>query len=247
MRVAALYDIHGNLPALEAVLEDVRRAGVDRIVVGGDVLLGPMPRETLVRLLDLDVPVDYIHGNCESAMLLQMAGGTPAVPPPVLATLRWTAEQLDEAQRHAVGAWPATLTCDIPGVGKTLFCHATPRNDTEIFTRQTSEERLAPVFAGVDAALVVCGHTHMQMDRMVGPVRVINAGSVGMPFGDPVPCWLLLGPNVELRRTAYDAGTAAERIRRTAFPGADDFAAKFILSAPSEEAMLGAYAKAELT
>jgi predicted phosphodiesterase len=108
MRVAALYDIHGNLPALEAVLEDVRRAGVDRIVVGGDVVPGPMPRETLGRLLDLEVPVEFIHGNCELAVLAQMAApdagsatywGTASgrpLPEPYRARMRWTAEQLPE-------------------------------------------------------------------------------------------------------------------------------------------------------
>ena len=73
MHVAALYDIHGNLPALEAVLHEIREAGVDRVVVGGDVVPGPMPRETLRRLLDLDLPVHFIHGNCELAVLAQMA------------------------------------------------------------------------------------------------------------------------------------------------------------------------------
>ena len=74
MRVAAVYDIHGNLPALEAVLEDIRQANVDQIVVGGDVVPGPMPRETLGRLLDLDLPTHFIHGNGELAILAQMAG-----------------------------------------------------------------------------------------------------------------------------------------------------------------------------
>jgi hypothetical protein len=74
MRVAALYDIHGNLPALEAVLQDVRQADVDQIVVGGDVVPGPMPRETLGRLLDLGLPTHFIYGNGELAILAQMEG-----------------------------------------------------------------------------------------------------------------------------------------------------------------------------
>src|SRR5207244_4559481 len=74
MRVAALYDIHGNLPALEAVLQDIRQANVGQIVVGGDVVPGPMPRETLTRLLDLDLPTHFIYGNGELAILGQIAG-----------------------------------------------------------------------------------------------------------------------------------------------------------------------------
>jgi hypothetical protein len=74
MRVAALYDIHGNLPALEAVLQDIRQADVDQIVVGGDVVPGPTPRETLKRLLELDLPTHFVYGNGERAILAQMAG-----------------------------------------------------------------------------------------------------------------------------------------------------------------------------
>src|SRR5438874_11846359 len=91
MRVAALYDIHGNLPALEAVLQEVHEAGVDQVVVGGDVVPGPMPRETLQCLLDLDMPVQFIHGNCELAMLAQIAAPEPGAvaltPAPLCATI----------------------------------------------------------------------------------------------------------------------------------------------------------------
>src|SRR5947208_14755785 len=98
MRFAAIYDVHGNLPALEAVLEDIHRARVDRIVVGGDLVLGPMSRETLARVRALDVPVDFIHGNCETAVLADIDGLVPAVPAAVRETVRWTAEELLEEQ-----------------------------------------------------------------------------------------------------------------------------------------------------
>jgi len=81
MRVAAIYDIHGNLPALEAVLREIRQAEVDCVVVGGDVLPGPMPRETLTCLVDLGIPVQCIYGNGEVAVLEQMAGREPAAVP----------------------------------------------------------------------------------------------------------------------------------------------------------------------
>ena len=169
MRIAALYDIHGNLPALEAVLEDVRDAGVDRVVVGGDVLPGPMPRESLDRLLDLDIPVQFIHGNGDRVVLAQMRGqDISEVPEPYREVISWTAQQLDPEHERLLAGWPSTCRVEIDGLGEVLFCHATPRNDTECFTRMTPEDRLAPVFAGVNASLVVCGHTHMQFDRMVG-------------------------------------------------------------------------------
>ena len=246
-RIAALYDIHGNLPALEAVLDEVRAAGVDLIVAGGDVVMGPMPAETLERLLDSETPVTFIQGNCEREMLVQLGGGVPAsVPESVRAILRWTGAQLSREQQALIAAWPAALRVARPGAGDIFFCHATPRNDTEIFTRLTPDERLAPVFAGVDAALVVCGHTHMPFDRTIGSHRVVNAGSVGMPFGAPGADWLLLGPDIEPRHTTYDLGRAAARIRASRYPQADDFATRYVLSPPSEEAMLANFGKAQL-
>jgi putative phosphoesterase len=248
MRVAALYDIHANLPALEAVLDEVRRARVDRVVVGGDVLPGPMPRETLTRVLDLGLPTHFIRGNGDRVVRLQM-GGTESseVPAPFREMIRWTAAQLRPEDELLLASWPLTHRLEIRGLGGVLFCHATPRNDTEIFTRRTAAERLVPVFAGVDASVVVCGHTHMQFDRMAGSIRVVNAGSIGMPFQQPGGAyWLLLGPDVELRRTDYDLEAAAARIRETGYPQADDLASRYILNQPSETATLDAFANAEL-
>ena len=248
-RVAALYDIHGNLAALEAVLEDMRRADIDHVVVGGDVLPGPMVRETLARLQDLDIPVQFIQGNCEVAVLGQMAGSEPAwvrsIPAEAKAILRWQTEQLDPPLQRLLTAWPMTCRAEVLGLGEVLFCHATPRHDNEVFTRLTPEERLLPIFEGLDLPLVICGHTHMQFDRMVGKTRVVNAGSVGMPFGEPGADWLLLGPDVELRHTAYDLARAAERIRATTYP--EDFAARYVLNPPAAAQMLERFTAFSLT
>lgn len=235
MRVAAIYDIHGNLPALEAVLQEIEQARVDQLVVGGDVVAGPMPGETLDRLLNLDMPVQFIKGNADREIVAQMAGeNVGAVPDEVLEIIRWVAEQLSPEQGQLLAEWPLTYQAKVEGIGQVLFCHATPRNDTDVFTRLTPEERLLPIFAGVQTDLVVCGHTHMQFDRMVGQVRVVNAGSVGMPYGDPGACWLLLGTGIELRRTEYDGEAAAATIRATHYPQAKNFAAHNILQVPSE-------------
>ena len=248
MRVAALYDIHGNLPALEAVLEEVRHAGVDRIVVGGDVLPGPMPRETLGCLLSLDVPAEFIYGNGEAAVLAQLAGRTPAaVPERHRPAILWNADQVREEYGDRVAGWPLTLRLETPGTGSVLFCHATPRNDNEIFTSLTPEERLRPIFDGLDASLVVCGHTHMPFDRMVGQTRVVNAGSVGMPFGDPGADWLLLeNGHVQFCHTAYDLAAAAARVRASGMPGPEDFAARFILQPPTAAEMLDVFTRASI-
>lgn len=246
MRIAAIYDIHGNLPALEAVLEEIRLERVDQVVVGGDVIPGPMPRETLASVLSLNLPTRFLYGNCEVAVLEQMAGRDAAgVPEPFRPIIRWTAAQLTE-YRAAMAAWPKTVTVRVPGLGNALFCHGTPRSEDEVFTRVTPEDRLLPAFEAVDGDVVVCGHTHMQFDRTIGNHRVVNAGSVGMPFGEPGAYWLLLGPDVHLRRTTYDLAKAAERIRATEYPGAADFAAHNVLEPPTEAAMLAVFARAEV-
>lgn len=247
MGLAALYDIHGNLPALEAVLEEVRRSGVDGIVVGGDVLPGPMPRETLERLLTLELPTHFIVGNGEVAVLEQMAGReSAAVPEAYRPIIRWTARQLSLENQRVMAAWPKVMRLEIPELGAILFCHGTPRNENECFTRLTSEEELLPIFAGAGAPTVICGHTHMQFDRAIGRTRVVNAGSVGMPFGEPGAYWALLGPDIQLRRTQYDLAKAARRVRATAYPHADEFAAHSILQPPSEQQMTQAFTRAAL-
>lgn len=247
MPVAAIYDIHANLPALEAVLEDIRLAKAERIVVGGDVLPGPMPRETIQFLLNLDIPVQFIHGNGDREVLARMRGiETSGVPEKFRGVIDWTAQQLQPEHEQLLAAWPSTLQLDIDGLGTVLFCHATPRNDTEIFSRNTPEERLVPVLAGVHANMVVCGHTHMQFERKVGATRILNAGSVGMPFGQPGADWLLLGPGVEFRHTSYNLTRAAERIRATAYPQAEEFVQHNILHPPAEKDMLEAFSRVEL-
>src|SRR6266513_1971120 len=235
MRVAALYDIHGNLPALEAVLEDVARARADRVVIGGDVVPGPMPRETLARLLDLELPTQFVVGNGE------VEGKESGVPARYREGIRWNEAQLRRCDRELLASWQNTLQMEISGVGKVLFCHATPRNPDDIFTRLTPQDRLVSIFAESNEDVVVCGHTHMQFDRAIGRLRVVNAGSVGMPFGDAGAYWLLLGPEVEFHRTEYDLEVAASRIRRTHYPEAEEFAAHNVLLPPSEEKMLQAF------
>ncbi len=241
MSVAALYDVHGNLPALEAVLEEVRDAGVDRVLVGGDVLPGPMPAACLARLEALEIPVHYIRGNGESAVLAELAGEPlPPLPESVLEVIRWTARRIGPEAGRRIGRWPATLHREIDGIGRVLFCHATPGSDTEIFTRRAPEERLLALFGDTEAELAVCGHTHMPFDLQVGGLRIVNAGSVGMPYGEPGADWLLLGPDVQPRHTPYDLEAAARRIRATDYPGADDFAERSVLRPPTAESMLDA-------
>jgi predicted phosphodiesterase len=247
MRIAALYDIHGNLPALEAVLAEVRLANVDRLVIGGDVLPGPMPRECLDLLLAFERPADFILGNGDRETLGARRGTmTSMVPALFHPAMHWNAAQLTPDDERAIDTWPLTLRMAVTGIGDVLFCHATPRNDTEIFLKTTASEKLLPIFDPLGVQLVVCGHTHMQFDRWVGQTQVANAGSVGMPFQEPAAYWLLLGPSVDLRRTEYDLDLAAARVRATGYPQAEQCATS-IVSPPDEQAMLEQFTKAELT
>lgn len=243
MRVAAIYDIHGNLPALEAVLDVILQAEVDLVVVGGDVVPGPMPLETLRCLLSLPIPVQFIQGNGEAAVLDEIAGRDNTLPEQFREMIRHSAQQIQQEYEQLIAGWPKTLRIEIGGLGEVLFCHATPRSDTEVFTCSTPEGLLLPIFVEAKAPVIVCGHTHMQFDRTIGKIRVINAGSVGMPYGEPGAYWLLLGPEIELHHTTYDLTKAAERIRATNYPQAEDFAAKNILQPPSEEETLEAFTK----
>jgi putative phosphoesterase len=202
VRVAALYDIHGNPPALEAVLAELP-ADVDLILAGGDFLGGPRPAATLERLRELGDRVRFIRGNVERE-LVDPDPPRPAGPPP--GALDEQRAKLTQEQIAFAYGVPTQQELEIEGLGTALFCHATPRNDVEIVTPASSEDRLREVLAGVEADIVVVGHTHMQDDRVVGAIHFVNAGSVGMPYEDaPGAYWALLGPGVELRRTEFEA------------------------------------------
>jgi predicted phosphodiesterase len=209
VRVAALYDIHGNLPALEAVLAEVDAEGVDRIVVGGDVLWGPLQSECLSVLRARD-PL-FLAGNCERGVLAAADE-----------SFAWCRQQLTAEELDFVLGWPTMVELAVDGIGAVLFCHATPRSDTENLTRATLDAEVADALRGVIEDVVVCGHTHVQYDRQLplGP-RLVNAGSVGMPFHwETGAFWALLDGGVELRRTAYDADAALALLGSTGFPQA---------------------------
>lgn len=246
--VGVIADIHGNLDALTAVLEDIAREQVEAIVVAGDVLPGPMPAEVVTRLLALDVPVHAVRGNGDRVVLAHANGeDISEVPGPVREVIQWTAQRLDGEHLRWIASWPATCEIRVDGLGDVFVCHATPRNDTDIFTRATPVARLLPLFGGLRARIAVCGHTHMQFDRRIGPVRVLNAGSVGMPFAPPPGAyWLQLGGDVTFRRTEYDLERAARRIRETSYPQAESLAVRYVLTPPSEAQSLEMLAATEI-
>jgi predicted phosphodiesterase len=219
VRVAALYDVHANLPALEAVLAELEQEQPDAIVFGGDIIAGPMPRETLELVLGLGHRAHLIRGNADRIVLELRSG---ARDHDIGFADDWVGEQLSDDQAALLECLPLTVTLDVDGLGRTLFCHATPRDDEEIFTERDPDDLVAEMLEGADETTVVCGHTHIQVDRHVGGTRVVNAGSVGIGYDGIGAHWAMLGPDVDLRRTDYDRKRAVGLIKETGWFGSGD-------------------------
>lgn len=248
MRIAALYDIHGNLPALVAALSEIDALDVDRIVIGGDVVAGPMPNECLYKLRLLDQPVDLIHGNGESEVIRYSETGTAGgITPAGDKMAAWVAKELTPEHLLWIKEWPTTVSCTVPGLGDVLFCHATPQEDVTIFSKESSPEKLRRIFGDIPADLVVCGHVHIQGDEwQIGRTRIVRAGSVGMPFGRTGAAWALIdGEGIHLQHTDYDLEEAADRIRQSADPEAENFVTSYVLSSPPIEVARGFLADIE--
>ena len=208
MRVAVLCDVHGNLPALEAVLAEVPSLDVDRIVCGGDVVAGPFPRECLDALVGLDAV--FVRGNADRE--------SPRAPE---GTWEWIVGNLDPPSVAFLHELPKAVA-----LGGVLYCHGSPRDDDEILTRDSPDERFRAALEGVEESLVVGGHTHVQFERVVDGIRFVNAGSVGIPYeGKQGAFWLLVdGESVDFRQTPYAVDSAAALIRATGYPSADQVA-----------------------
>jgi predicted phosphodiesterase len=186
--IATLYDVHGNLPALEAVLLEVPEDAT--IIVGGDVAVGPFPQETVDRLRGLGERVKWIRGNADR----ELTPGEKGLAPPEL--IEWVRTRLDADTIGWLGRLAPTLVWE-----QVLYVHASPRNDEDIFTELTPEERIAFLFEDIEQDTIVCGHTHMQFDRVIAGKRVVNSGSVGMAYDEPRGAYWRL--DLEPRYTPY--------------------------------------------
>lgn len=235
-RVAALYDIHGNLPALRAVLAEIEHEHAEHIVVGGDVANGPLPVATLDALLALKTPISYVMGNGDIEVAAaydgeELAASVLAESPAARSSV-FAASRISRKHRELISSFRATVTLELDGLGPVLFCHGSPRSDTEIITTLTPDQRLGEILAADgNPPTIVGGHTHRQFDRTAYRWRFINAGSVGMPYEGTVGAfWAMLGPDVELRRTGYDIPAAIEELRGGGFDDVDEMFEESLLN-----------------
>jgi predicted phosphodiesterase len=239
--VAVLADIHGNLPALEAVLGEPDVMAADAVVLLGDIALGPMPGQTLDLLAGLGQRAVWVHGNCEREIVAAFDG--KQVPGPNGQQAAASAGLIGRRHRDLLDGLPLTVTVEIDGLGPAVFCHASPRRDDEMLLVDSPGQRWEAALSGLDAGVqtVVCGHTHMQFDRLATGRRVVNPGSVGMPYGPPGAHWALLGPGAWLRRTRYDTTAAAGVIAASRYPGAAEWADEYVLHHYSDTEALAAF------
>ena len=209
-RVAVIADVHGNAPALEAVLAEADREGAELLVSCGDLTWGPLPRETLALVEPWRPRARFVRGNADRA--LGEDEGERA---------EWLRAQHGEDGVAFVTGFEQAVVIEHSRLGAIRFTHGSPRSDEECVTVRTPEERVREFLAGVDEQTVFTAHTHVQYDRAVAGARLVNAGSVGLPYeGRPGAYWALLAEDVELRRTEYDLERAVELFRASGDPRA---------------------------
>jgi putative phosphoesterase len=208
MRVAALADVHGNAPALAAVLEEAERERPDLVVFCGDLTWGSLPQETLALVRTVPIAARFVRGNADRAVGTDLEGRGA-----------WMVSAHTEKDLAFLRAFEETVIVDVDRLGRTCFAHGSPRSDEECVTRRTPDERIREFSEGIAADVFVTAHTHMQYDRRAAGLRLVNPGSVGLPYETtPGAYWAMLGPDVELRRTDYDVEDAIARMRETDDP-----------------------------
>ena len=227
VRVAALADVHGNAPALEAVFAEVELAQPDLVVFCGDLTWGSLPRETLALVRALRIPARFVRGNADRAVGTETEGRGS-----------WMTSMHTEEDLAFLAGFEPTVSVDVDGLGPTCFCHGSPRSDEECVTERTPAERVREFMTGIDERVVVTAHIHVRYDRQVDGIRLLSPGSVGLPYeGERGAYWALLGPSVELRRTDYDVEAAVERMRATDDPRVEQIVELMLNQRSREEAI----------
>ncbi|MEP6598604.1 MAG: metallophosphoesterase family protein [Actinomycetota bacterium] len=241
MTVAVLSDVHGVLPALDAVLAEPAVRDADLIVVTGDLAAGPQPVAVLDRLIGLGPRGVLIRGNADRE-LVSLARGGPDVGDPIAP---WAAAQLSPTHLALLDKLPHPVVLPVVGFGRVLFCHGTPRDDEEIVLVDTRLDQWAAVLADVadDVTTVVCGHTHMPFVRLAHGRLIVNPGSVGMPYGRAGAHWALLAAGaVTLCRTMYDIDAACASIRAAStYPAVDEWTSYYLEARGSDADAIAAF------
>lgn len=246
-RIAVLSDIHGNLPALEATLRDIALVQPDLIVVNGDLADGPFPRQTLELLDSLGDRAMWLRGNGDR-WLSEVAAEQFTHPDTQTRDLvEWSARQIPQTYLKRLADLPLMHHVTLPSLGPVSICHATARDDNEMFLVDSSFEHAEAAFADLTSDIVVLGHTHMPFDRLFNRRRIVNAGSVGMPYGHTGAAWVLLGPDIVLRKAVYDIEAASDRILRSGMPGAAGFVDAYVRQVPSDWEAVTAFAATRRT
>jgi putative phosphoesterase len=240
--VAVLSDIHGVLPALDAVLADPDVVEADRIVLTGDIAAGPQPGEVLDRLLDLGERAVWVRGNADRELVALARGGTIDIPDPIAV---WAAAQLRRDHTDWLDRLPHPIVLTIDGFGDVLFCHGTPRNDEEVVLVDSRLDLWADVLAELPGGVetVVCGHTHMPFVRLAHRRQIVNPGSVGMPYGRAGAHWALLADGaVTLRRTRFDVDAACASVcAASAYPDVAEWVDYFLRARASDAEAIEAF------
>lgn len=214
------------------MLAELERESPDLVVFCGDLTWGSLPRETIALVRALSVPARFVRGNADR-VLLELSRRGHECPSPRQA---WMLAQHRDDDLALLASFEATVTVDVAGLGLTCFAHGSPRSDEECVTERTPAERVREFMAGRDERVVVTGHVHLQYEREVAGVRLAGPGSVGLPYhGEPgAAYWALIGPDLELRRTAYDADAAVAAMRATDDPSVEQIV-ELLLRPPSRD------------
>jgi putative phosphoesterase len=232
MRLGLIADLHGNLPALEAVLAELERDGVDRIVCLGDVAVGPRPSETLNRVRLLGCPV--VMGNWDAAFVAGLPPATDEVSRMVNEINGWWSAQLTDEDRAFIAGFVPTIELELDGLPVLCF-HGSPHSYDDMVVATTTEDELEAMFDAPYAPLLIGGHTHLQLVRRFEASLIVNPGSVGLPFRDWPPKRVRISPwaeygildvaggrvRVDLRRTTFDVDAYLRASRASGMPHAD--------------------------
>jgi len=219
MNIAALYDIHGNATALESVLDELSQYNVNQVLIGGDLVWGPEPREVMDILMNYKDKFVFIRGNADREVAYRYDTNNN-LPEFVSVMNHWCADQLTTEQIDFLkGLQDCFKTNDY------LFIHGSPRSDEESIRKDTPKEEIVPMIEGTYENTIICGHTHVQFDRRIDNKRIVNAGSIGLQSNAPGACWVMISDkDIELKVTQYDIKKASERILNSNCPYKMDFA-----------------------